>query len=115
MATSGIYTRVLHWGRFLHADCGRSIQPVVSADPATDNSRRFIHNRSSTGLTDSGVIGDYVGPVVVKSSAGSIEGTVEGATATGKIVDKYVDYQAELVRYTDSATTLIRNSKQHPK
>ena len=45
------------------------------------------------------VIGDYVGPVVVKSSAGSIEGTVEGTTATGKIIDKYVDYQAELVKY----------------
>ena len=45
------------------------------------------------------IIGDYVGPVVVKSKAGTIEGTVTGTTATGKIIDKYVDYQAELVDY----------------
>ncbi|MFJ7934339.1 S8 family serine peptidase [Sporosarcina sp. NPDC096371] len=45
------------------------------------------------------IIGDYVGPIVVKSTAGTIEGAVAGSTATGKIIDKYVDYQAELVEY----------------
>lgn len=45
------------------------------------------------------IVGDYVGPVVVKSTAGTIEGTVAGTTATGKIIDKYVDYQAELENY----------------
>lgn len=45
------------------------------------------------------IISDYVGPVVVKSQAGTIEGAVAGTTATGKIIDKYVDYQAELVNF----------------
>lgn len=45
------------------------------------------------------LIGDYVGPIVVKSTAGTIEGKVTDTTATGKIIDKYVDYQAELVNY----------------
>ena len=45
------------------------------------------------------VIGDFVGPIVVKSEAGTIEGTVEGTTATGQIDDAYIAYQAELVDY----------------
>ncbi|GEN81770.1 hypothetical protein SLU01_00820 [Sporosarcina luteola] len=45
------------------------------------------------------VIGDYVGPIVVKSEAGTIEGTVEGTTANGQIDDAYIAYQAELVNY----------------
>ncbi|MGN7408141.1 S8 family serine peptidase [Sporosarcina sp. SAFN-010] len=45
------------------------------------------------------VISDYVGPVVVKSTAGTIEGTVADGKATGKIIDKYVDYQKELVKF----------------
>ncbi|WJY26476.1 S8 family serine peptidase [Sporosarcina trichiuri] len=40
-----------------------------------------------------------VGPVVVKSSAGTIEGSVENGKAAGKVIDKYVDYQRELVKY----------------
>ncbi|MGN7385560.1 S8 family serine peptidase [Sporosarcina sp. SAFN-015] len=55
-----------------------------------------------TAMTVSGnppIIGDYVGPVVVKSEAGTIEGTVEGTTATGQIDDAYIAYQAELVGY----------------
>ncbi|WP_316044285.1 S8 family serine peptidase [Saccharococcus sp. Marseille-Q5394] len=52
-----------------------------------------------TGVSKSGVIGDYVGPVVVKSTAGTIEGVVEGTTATGQIDDAYIQYQEELVLY----------------
>lgn len=44
-------------------------------------------------------ISDYVGPVVVKSTAGTIEGSVEDGKASGKVIDKYVDYQKELVKY----------------
>ncbi|REB08509.1 peptidase S8 [Sporosarcina sp. BI001-red] len=44
-------------------------------------------------------ISDYVGPVVVKSTAGTIEGEVDDTKATGKVIDKYVDYQNELVKY----------------
>ncbi len=54
-----------------------------------------------TGQTVSGdppIIGDYVGPIVVKSTAGTIEGTVAGKKVTGKVIDKYVDYQAELAK-----------------
>jgi len=55
-----------------------------------------------TGQTVSGspaILSGYVGPVVVKSTAGTIEGALKGTTATGKIIDNYVDYQAELVNY----------------
>lgn len=45
------------------------------------------------------VIGDYVGPIVVKSEAGTIEGALEGKTVTGKIDDAYIGYQKELVDY----------------
>ncbi|HJF31987.1 MAG TPA: S8 family serine peptidase, partial [Sporosarcina psychrophila] len=55
-----------------------------------------------TGQTVSGepaILSGYVGPIVVKSEAGTIEGEIQGTTATGKIIDKYIDYQAELVNY----------------
>lgn len=44
-------------------------------------------------------IGGYVGPIVVKSTSGTIEGTVADSKVTGKLIDKYVDYQKELVKY----------------
>ncbi|MCG7343941.1 S8 family serine peptidase [Sporosarcina sp. ACRSL] len=45
------------------------------------------------------IISDFVGPVVVKSTAGTIEGAIEGKTATGQIDDAYIAYQEELVWY----------------
>ncbi|MHA6250372.1 S8 family serine peptidase [Oceanobacillus sp. CAU 1775] len=69
-----------------------------SGEPAT-TIPDGLYTIDFTGLTEAGVIGDYVGPIVVKSSAGSIESAVEGTSVTGKIVDKYVDYQTELVKY----------------
>ncbi|MCM3636512.1 S8 family serine peptidase [Sporosarcina luteola] len=52
-----------------------------------------------TALSTAGIIGDFVGPVVVKSTAGTIEGAVEGTTATGQIDDAYIQYQEELIWY----------------
>ena len=55
-----------------------------------------------TALTVSGnppIIGDYVGPIIVKSEAGTIEGAISGTTATGQIVDKYIEYNTELADY----------------
>ncbi|WP_336246385.1 S8 family serine peptidase [Sporosarcina cyprini] len=55
-----------------------------------------------TAQTASGnppVISDYVGPVVVKSEAGTITGAIEGTTATGQIDDAYIGYQQELENY----------------
>ncbi|WP_252501969.1 S8 family serine peptidase [Sporosarcina sp. Marseille-Q4943] len=55
-----------------------------------------------TALTVSGnppIISDFVGPVVVKSTAGTIEGAVEGTTASGQIDDAYIVYQEELAQY----------------
>ncbi|MFS0690437.1 S8 family serine peptidase [Sporosarcina sp. 179-K 8C2 HS] len=55
-----------------------------------------------TALTVSGnppIIGDFVGPVVVKSTAGTIEGAIEGTIATGQIDDAYIQYQEELELY----------------
>nr|WP_172371773.1 S8 family serine peptidase [Sporosarcina jiandibaonis] len=92
----------LHAGAALGA--GSYTLPVTgqyqpwSGDPAT-TIPDGLYTINLTALTDEMVIGDFAGPVVVKSSAGSIEGRVEGTTATGKIVDKYVDYQAELEKY----------------
>ncbi|MDW0116325.1 S8 family serine peptidase [Sporosarcina thermotolerans] len=50
-------------------------------------------------LSASGKISDYVGPVVVKSTAGTIEGFVEGTTVTGQVDDAYIGYQEKLVSY----------------
>ncbi len=55
-----------------------------------------------TGKPKSGnpaTISDYAGPVVVKSTAGTIEGSVENGKASGKVIDKYVEYQKELTKY----------------
>lgn len=52
-----------------------------------------------TGLAASGVIGDYVGPVVVKTTDPEIAGSVENGQATGQITDKYIEYNAELALY----------------
>lgn len=53
-----------------------------------------------SALTDAGVISDYVGPIFVKSTAGIIEGQVDGTVASGKVVDKYIDYAAVLASYS---------------
>lgn len=55
-----------------------------------------------TALTVSGnppIIGDYVGPIVVKTTKPEIAGTVEDGQATGQITDKYLEYNEELTSY----------------
>ncbi|MTD30792.1 S8 family serine peptidase [Planomicrobium sp. YIM 101495] len=52
-----------------------------------------------TGSTDSGYIGDYVGPVVVKTTDPVIDGAVEGDTVSGQVTDKYIEYNEELYLY----------------
>ncbi|MFJ7825389.1 S8 family serine peptidase [Psychrobacillus sp. NPDC096623] len=52
-----------------------------------------------TGLAASGVVSDYVGPVVVKTTKPAISGAVVEGVATGKVTDKYIDYNAELSKY----------------
>ena len=55
-----------------------------------------------TALTVSGnppVIGDYVGPIVVKTTKPAIAGAVEAGQANGQITDKYLEYNAELTKY----------------
>ncbi|PKH10551.1 S8 family serine peptidase [Planomicrobium sp. MB-3u-38] len=52
-----------------------------------------------TASTPKGNIGDYVGPVVVKTTAPEIAGTVENGQATGQITDKYIEYNKELALY----------------
>ena len=52
-----------------------------------------------TALTASGnppIIGDYVGPIVVKTTKPAIAGTVEAGQATGQVTDKYLEYNEEL-------------------
>lgn len=55
-----------------------------------------------TALTMSGnppIIGDYVGPVIVKSVKPEIDGTVEEGQLTGKVTDKYIEFNEELKKY----------------
>ncbi|MFJ7970194.1 S8 family serine peptidase [Psychrobacillus sp. NPDC096389] len=49
--------------------------------------------------SSSGVIGDYVGPIVVKTTKPEIEGSVKDGVATGQVTDKYIDYNEELYWY----------------
>lgn len=72
-----------------------------STDPAT-TIPDGLYTIDFTGMTVSGnppIIGDYVGPVIVKSEAGTIEGEIAGTTATGQITDKYIEYNTELDKY----------------
>ncbi len=46
-----------------------------------------------------GTIGDYVGPIVVKTTKPVINGDVNGHTLTGQITDKYIDYNEVLSNY----------------
>jgi len=47
----------------------------------------------------SGVVGDYVGPIVVKTTKPAITGAVTEKLATGQVTDKYIDYNEELYLY----------------
>lgn len=55
-----------------------------------------------TAQTASGtppIIGDYVGPVIVKSTKPEIAGEVAGNKLNGQVVDKYIDYNEVLKDY----------------
>ncbi len=52
-----------------------------------------------TGLAASGIVSDYVGPVVVKTTKPVITGAVTEGVATGKVTDKYINYNEELYLY----------------
>lgn len=52
-----------------------------------------------TALATSGVVSDYVGPVVVKTTEPEITGTVTDGVATGQVTDKYIEYNEELYLY----------------
>lgn len=52
-----------------------------------------------SALSSNGPIGDYVGPIVVKSTNPEISGKVKGNKLSGSVVDKYVDYKDVLKPY----------------
>ncbi|TQR27691.1 peptidase S8 [Lysinibacillus sphaericus] len=52
-----------------------------------------------TGLAASGVVSDYVGPIIVKTTKPEITGSVAEGVATGQVKDKYIDYNEELYLY----------------
>ncbi|SDM39423.1 PA domain-containing protein [Psychrobacillus sp. OK028] len=52
-----------------------------------------------TGQAASGVVQDYVGPIVVKTTKPAITGSVAEGVATGQVTDKYIDYNEELYLY----------------
>ncbi len=51
------------------------------------------------GLAASGAIGDYVGPVIVKTTKPEVTGSVKEGVATGQVTDKYIEYNEELYLY----------------
>ncbi|MEK5214629.1 S8 family serine peptidase [Psychrobacillus sp. FSL H8-0487] len=52
-----------------------------------------------TGVAASGVVQDYVGPIVVKTTKPVVSGSVTDGVATGQVTDKYIDYNEELYLY----------------
>ncbi|ATP39013.1 hypothetical protein CSE16_02675 [Solibacillus sp. R5-41] len=52
-----------------------------------------------SGQAGSEVISDFVGPIIVKTTKPEITGSVTNKVATGKLVDKYLDYNEELYLY----------------
>ncbi|KAA0955973.1 S8 family serine peptidase [Sporosarcina sp. ANT_H38] len=52
-----------------------------------------------TAQAGSTIIGDYVGPIVVKTTKPVITGSVAEKVATGQVTDKYIDYNEELYLY----------------
>ncbi|MGE7020700.1 S8 family serine peptidase [Solibacillus cecembensis] len=52
-----------------------------------------------TAQAPSEIISDYVGPIIVKTTKPEITGSVTEKVATGKVIDKYLDYNEELYLY----------------
>ncbi len=52
-----------------------------------------------TALAAQGVIGDYVGPIFVKSTDPEISGEVNESKISGQVTDKYIDYIDVLTPY----------------
>lgn len=68
------------------------------AEPAT-TIPDGLYTIDFTGLAASGVVSDYVGPIVVKTTKPTITGSVAEGVATGQVTDKYIDYNEELYAY----------------
>lgn len=69
-----------------------------SGEPAT-TIPDGLYTIDFTGLAATGAIGDYVGPVVVKTTKPEVEGSVKDGVATGQVRDKYIEYNEELYLY----------------
>ncbi|MER2076621.1 S8 family serine peptidase [Psychrobacillus psychrotolerans] len=67
-------------------------------DPAT-TIPDGLYTIDFTGVAASGVVQDYVGPVIVKTTKPEVAGTVTEGVATGQVTDKYIDYNEELYLY----------------
>ena len=52
-----------------------------------------------TANSATGALGDYVGPVIVKTTKPVITGSVSSGVASGQVVDKYIDYNTTLTAY----------------
>ncbi|MEG0473052.1 MAG: hypothetical protein RR588_12025, partial [Solibacillus sp.] len=58
-----------------------------------------LYTLDFSGQAASGLISDYVGPIIVKTTKPEITGSVTEKVAKGQIVDKYLDYNKELYLY----------------
>ncbi|MCM3744115.1 S8 family serine peptidase [Sporosarcina luteola] len=95
----------LHWGTSLKTG---SYQLVVNGQytpwdgEGAEEIPDGLYTIDYTAQTASGnppIIGDYVGPIVVKSTAPVIEGSFHVGSVIGKVKDKYIDYNAVLSKY----------------
>ncbi len=58
-----------------------------------------VYTIDYTAQSATGIIGDYVGPVFIKSTKPAISGEVEGNKLSGSVADKYIDYKDVLAPY----------------
>ncbi|WP_391207634.1 S8 family serine peptidase [Psychrobacillus sp. L4] len=58
-----------------------------------------LYTLDFSATTTTGPIGDYVGPIIVKTTKPVITGSVKDKVAKGQVSDKYIDYNKELYNY----------------
>ena len=96
------YIGYLHAGSSLGAG---SYQLAISGQyrpwegTGAENIPDGLYTIDYTAQAAAGVIGDYVGPVVVKSTVPEIAGEVAENKLTGQVTDKYIDYNDVLKDY----------------
>ena len=96
------YIGYLHAGSSLAAgsyslNIGGMYQPWSGGSPTMIPDGLYTIDFNAASAT--GPVGDYVGPIIVKTTKPEITGSVTDGVASGQITDKYIDYNAALAQY----------------